>query len=205
MLSVRGDLRSALLDAADRLIRDRGARGVTTREIAREAGCSDGALYVHFADKAHLLASLCERWLPDLKSAIGDLLNQVGADTVSANLEGIARTAIRSYRDMVITQFAIAGDPELLGHHRAGMQATGNGPRRGIEAMAAYLAAEQRLGRVRTDADCTMAAAIFLGACWSRAAVCHYTGDDVISIDDASYAARLATTLMQGLEPGGRQ
>ena len=54
----RADLRDALLAAADRLMRERGARGLTTREIAREAGCSDGALYVHFQDKAHLLAAV---------------------------------------------------------------------------------------------------------------------------------------------------
>jgi len=202
MLTERADLRSTLLEAADRLMRERGARGVTTREIARAAGCSDGAMYVHFTGKAQLLSALCERVLPDLHTVLGDLVNRVGVASVAENLEGIASIALRVYRELVPITFAIGGDPELLNHHRATLKAAKRGPRRGLEAIASYLVAEQRLGRVRSDADCRMAANLLIGACWQRAALHHYLGEDLLPIDDASYAATLAVTLMRGLEPG---
>lgn len=199
----RSNARDALLAAAERLVRERGARGVTTREIARRAGCSDSALYVHFAGKRQLLESVCERWLPDLVGALGSLIERVGAGAVEDNLCDLATVAVRVYRDMVPSMFAIAGDPELLQCHQAAMKAAGRGPLRGIEGIAAYIAAEQRLGRVRSAADVTMAANLLLGSCWQRAALAHYFGEDLIAVDDATYARGVAAAVMRGLEPGG--
>lgn len=195
----RPGVRDALLAAAEKLILEKGARGLTTREIAREAGCSDSALYVHFEDKAHLMASLCERWTPDLRTFLGSLIERVGAGEVEANLRDIAAVALRVYRDMIPTTFAIAGDPELLVYHRAALRAAGRGPKTSIDAVAAYISAEQRLGRIRPDADAVIAANVVLGSCWQRAAYGHYFGEDLIAIDDATYARELAALTMRGL------
>jgi AcrR family transcriptional regulator len=200
-VEARGDLRFTLLEAASRILRRDGAAGLTTREIAREAGCSDGALYVHFADKAQLLAAVCERWLPDLRAVLGDLVNRVGAATVTENLEAIALGALKSFADMAPLSFAIGGDPDLLTHHRTALRARGLGPRRGVEAVGGYLAAEQRVGRVRADAACDVVASTLIGSCWYRAAMRHYLGEDLLEVDDATYAAQLAATLGAALEP----
>lgn len=195
----RPGVRDALLAAAERLILEKGARGLTTREIAREAGCSDGALYIHFQDKAHLLASLCERWVPDLRSLVGSLIERVGSGTVEDNLGDIATVALRAYREMVPTSFAIAGDPEMLAYHRDALRSTGRGPRTTFEAVAAYIGAEQRLGRVRGDADPRLAANVLMGSCWQRAALGHYFAEDLMDVDDAAYARDLAAMIMRGL------
>lgn len=199
----RPGVRDALLAAAERLILEKGARGLTTREIAREAGCSDGALYVHFQDKAHLMASLCERWTPDLRAFLGSLIERVGAASVEENLHDIAVRALRVYRDMLPTTFAIAGDPELLEYHRAALKAADRGPKVSIDAVAAYISAEQRLGRVRADADSIMSANVLMGSCWQRAALYHYFGEDLMKVDDATYARELAALLMRGLHQEG--
>lgn len=199
----RANARDALIAAAERLVRERGARGLTTREIAREAGCSDSALYAHFAGKQQLLESVCERWLPDLRDALGSLIERVGTGTVEENLRHLATVAVRVYRDMVPSTFAIAGDPELLQYHRTAMKAAARGPQHGIDAIAAYIAAEQRLGRVRAGADVTMTANLLLGSCWQRAAMAHYFGEDLIAVDDATYARGVAAAVIRGLEPGG--
>ena len=49
--------RTALLDAAGRLFRERGIDGVGVAEIAREAGLTHGALYAHFPSKDALVAA----------------------------------------------------------------------------------------------------------------------------------------------------
>jgi AcrR family transcriptional regulator len=61
--------RSQLLDAADRVIRRRGA-GASMDEIALEAGISKPILYRHFGDKDGLHQALAERYVEAL---LGDL------------------------------------------------------------------------------------------------------------------------------------
>lgn len=53
-----GDLRTALIDAATRLVAKEGALQVSLREIAREAGVSHAAPYHHFPDREALLAEV---------------------------------------------------------------------------------------------------------------------------------------------------
>ncbi len=56
-----GDLREALLDAAEALLAQRGAAGLGLRDVARGAGVSHAAPYHHFAGLPELLAALAER------------------------------------------------------------------------------------------------------------------------------------------------
>lgn len=53
-----GNLRSALIDAADAIIRDRGIEGFSLREAARRAGVSIGAPAHHFGSATGLLTEV---------------------------------------------------------------------------------------------------------------------------------------------------
>jgi TetR/AcrR family acrAB operon transcriptional repressor len=53
--------REQLLDAAERVFRDRGVPSTSLGEVAAAAGVTRGAVYWHFRDKADLLSALCER------------------------------------------------------------------------------------------------------------------------------------------------
>lgn len=53
--------RDALLDAAERLFGEKGADATSVTEIAAASGCSIGALYHHFKDKAALKEALFAR------------------------------------------------------------------------------------------------------------------------------------------------
>ncbi|MBV8527357.1 MAG: TetR/AcrR family transcriptional regulator, partial [Candidatus Dormibacteraeota bacterium] len=79
------------------------------------------------------------------------------------------------------------------------LKAAGRGPKLSIDAVAAYISAEQRLGRIRPDADSGIAANLLIGSCWQRAAFGHYFGEDLIDMDDATYARELAAMIMRGL------
>jgi AcrR family transcriptional regulator len=63
MPTQRLDARAAILDAARRLLEERGYHGIGLDAIGREAGVSRQAVYLHFRSKAGLLlrASLLER------------------------------------------------------------------------------------------------------------------------------------------------
>ncbi|MCW8086812.1 TetR/AcrR family transcriptional regulator [Sabulicella glaciei] len=66
-----GDLRAALLDAADSLLDAGGDGAVSLREAARIAGVSPTAAYRHFADKEALLAALAARHFAQFGAALG--------------------------------------------------------------------------------------------------------------------------------------
>ena len=53
--------RAALLDAAERVFRERGVARTSLAEIAAAAGLTRGAVYWHFRDKTALFEALCER------------------------------------------------------------------------------------------------------------------------------------------------
>ncbi len=56
-----GNLRASLLEAAEAVLAERGAHGLTLRDVARAAGVSHGAPYHHFASLNDLLVAVAER------------------------------------------------------------------------------------------------------------------------------------------------
>jgi len=65
-----GDLRNALLQAAEQVLGDKGVAGLSLREVAKVAGVSHAAPYRHFRDKAALLRALARTGFERLASAI---------------------------------------------------------------------------------------------------------------------------------------
>ena len=55
-----GNLRTALLAAAQQTVRERGVAALSLRELAREVGVSHGAPRRHFPDRQALLDALAE-------------------------------------------------------------------------------------------------------------------------------------------------
>src|SRR5277367_2560745 len=71
-----GNLRAALLDQAERTVRERGVQELSLRELARDVGVSHGAPRRHFADRQALLDALAEvgftRLGAELRAAVED-------------------------------------------------------------------------------------------------------------------------------------
>jgi AcrR family transcriptional regulator len=159
--------RARVLDAAARLMTRVGLTRTTTKEIAREAGCSEAALYKHFRDKEEIFVRVLRERAPRLSDALAHLPERVGQDTVAEHLEEVVRVAVPFY----CRSFPIAGSlfasPELLAAHRSRL---GNaGPHLTSSHLAEYLAAEQRLGRISPGVDPDAAAMLLIGACFHRA------------------------------------
>jgi AcrR family transcriptional regulator len=71
-----GDLRLALIEAALKLVAEKGIKGLTLRESARLAGVSQAAPYRHFADKNALLIAVAEE---GFRAMHGQILEAVRA------------------------------------------------------------------------------------------------------------------------------
>src|SRR6476469_8276563 len=65
-----GDLKRALTEAALELVKEKGPKGFTLREVARRAGVSAAAPYRHFADKSQLLAAVATQGFVQLHEAL---------------------------------------------------------------------------------------------------------------------------------------
>ncbi len=89
-----GDLREALLDAAEALLAQRGAAGLSLRDVARGAGVSHAAPYHHFAGLPELLAALAERSFRQLGAAM-----QAGVDAHPADAHGQLLAIAAAYVD----------------------------------------------------------------------------------------------------------
>jgi AcrR family transcriptional regulator len=65
-----GDLRRTLVEAAETLLEERGAAGLSLREVAKRAGVSHAAPYRHFHDKAALLDAIAQAGFERLSSRL---------------------------------------------------------------------------------------------------------------------------------------
>src|SRR5215470_9507754 len=140
--------REQILDAASSLIRNIGLGHTTTKEIASAAGLSEAALYRHFADKAEMFLCVIGERMPPLVAALKDLPARVGHRSVRGNLEDLARVALPLYDETLPMATSLFAEPELLARHQEQLRQKDAGPHRSLEHVAAYVHAEQRLGRI---------------------------------------------------------
>jgi len=191
--------RARLIKATRSVVREVGYAHASTRAIAQAAGVAEGTIYRHFPDKASLFfAAVLESNAP-VVAWVTTLPARAGEDTVESNLIDAA-TRLAGLRDQIIPlELAIAADPELAAQRRQAMAAAGTSlPPGPPEAVAAYLAAEQRLGRIRADLDPREAAEVFLGMLFALGSM-PGLGDDSLSPARIGSAVRL---LVRGLQPG---
>lgn len=95
-----------LLDAAEELIRQRGAHEIAVTEIAAACGMSQSNVYRFFADKEALYAAIAERWFSELTEAMEEVvaLGLPATDKMTAFFE----------RRMTIKLARYAADPALF-------------------------------------------------------------------------------------------
>ena len=191
--------RDQILDAAASVIRAIGLGHSTTKEIASAAGLSEAALYRHFSDKAELFLCVVGERLPQMVAALDDLPGRVGHRSVRANLEDILRVALPFYDQTLPIATSLFAEPELLARHQARMRSKNLGPHRALEQLAAYLRAEQRLGRVSQRADPEAAAGLLLGACLSRALMRRFLGQQEPPSADERFVKSAVRSLIDGL------
>jgi len=190
--------RARLIEATRSVVREVGYAHASTRAIALAAGVAEGTIYRHFPDKASLFfATVVESNSPIIEWVTA-LPDRAGRGTVEENLADAA-VQLASLRDQIVPlELAIAADPELAAHRRKVMAAAGPSlPPGPPEAVAAYLAAEQRLGRVRGDVDPREAAGILLGVLFALGTM-PAIGDESLGPDRVASAVRL---VVRGLQP----
>ncbi len=75
-----GDLKYALVEAAENLLKKNGPEGLTLRQTARAVGVSHTAPYRHFADKNELLAEVATGGFYTLKQVLKQVMENGEGD-----------------------------------------------------------------------------------------------------------------------------
>jgi AcrR family transcriptional regulator len=154
------EVRQRLFAAAEQVIAREGPAGLSGRAITREAGVATGLLYAHFADLDDFLAGYAVDRTFQISSQIAALPARAGTDTVVENLTRAA-TATPPATLLGLATLMVA-HPHLAARVR---EVLGDDMLDAIEhAIRAYLAAEQRLGRVPASADTEAVAFALVGA-----------------------------------------
>jgi AcrR family transcriptional regulator len=189
--------RARLVETTVAVVGEVGYAHASIRAIAQAAGVAEGTIYRHFPDKASLFfAAVLESNAP-IVEWVSALPGRAGQATVEANLID-ALTHLAALQDQIVPlELAILTDPELASHRRQVLAAGGGLPAGPPEAIAAYLAAEQRLGRVRGDVDATQAAVVVLAALFGLV-VAPWQSDNDVELDQVASAVRL---FVHGIEP----
>jgi AcrR family transcriptional regulator len=197
--------RSRILDAAARLMATVGLARTTTKQIAQAAGYSEAALYKHFQSKEEIFVSVLNEREPPMAETLVRLTSRAGTADVSRHLTEVAQIAVLFYRRSFPMAASLFASPELLAAHRRKLDLSTAGPQKATQHLAAYLSAEQRLGRLSRRVDPDAAATLLLGACFHRAFLSLFLAGDAAGelrpADDEQFAAEAVRALLHGITP----
>ncbi len=189
--------RERILEATRQIIEQRGSARVTTKEIAREAGVAEGTLFKYFDRKDDLVLAVIREHLPSFLAVTNP--DQAGARELSPTLEAIVYGAIRYYAEMIPLTLALFGDTALLARHRDWMQQEHTGPHKIFERVAAYLAVEQRIGRIDAARDPMSIAALLIGPAYQYAFLRHFLGGEPLPGTEKQFVAGVIEVLLVGI------
>jgi AcrR family transcriptional regulator len=167
-----GETRQKIIDATERLIQLRGLARVTTKEIARETGLSEGALYRHFEHKEEVFFAIIAQHLPVFLEAFETHLP--GTAEVWSNLKAIMLAGMDYFDQLIPMSASFLADTELLAQYRAKMSQVASGPVAGgpqkiEDLLTTYLDEEKQLGRLSAQFASREITLLLLGACFQFA------------------------------------
>ena len=197
-------LHAHLIEVAEQLLAHRSPSSITTREVARAAGVSDGVLYNYFDDKHGLLLTALQRRLGALTERFSADVPEPGSATVEANLEQICLSHAAVQADLLPTMAGLMAEPALLSRLIAGIHPEAGGPPDFHRRVVEYLDGERKLGRVAPEIDLTAAASLVIGSGLLLALAEHLGPAFAPSgplLDRADRASDLVATLMRGIAP----
>jgi AcrR family transcriptional regulator len=206
MSSRPDETRERILEATKRILESKGLSFATTKAIARDAGCAEGSIYNHFRDRAELLLSVFREGLPAFSEALSGLAFRVGEGTIEENLKTVFLVFLPFYRQSAPLMGSLFSDLELLMNYQKTLAISSKGPQTSQNHLVAYLKAEQRLGRIREQADLEFCAEIILGSCFQRAFRDKFMGRRTknkrdYSQSDSEFARKLSQAMAKALGP----
>lgn len=196
-------LREHLIDTAEQLLAERQVSAITTRDIARTAGVSDGVLYNYFDGKHDLLLAALLRSFAGIVTRLDAELPSPGTATVEENLNAHARVMLDLLGHSLPIAAGLLNEPQLLHRFVDEIHAEPFGPQVFRQRLVDYLEGERRLGRLPpSDGAVDEAASIMLlGSTMLLAFARAGPMPNPPQGDPAELIARIVSLLLRGLDP----
>ncbi|MEL6829959.1 MAG: TetR family transcriptional regulator [Pseudomonadota bacterium] len=102
--------REQLLEAALRIIADRGVGAVTHRSIADEAGLTRGAVTYHFASRDEILLAAFRHYIETVHS----LIDEVSQDKTDKSLDELIETMVQFHQQEFFDPDRVLAEYELI-------------------------------------------------------------------------------------------
>ncbi|MFD4700271.1 TetR/AcrR family transcriptional regulator [Streptomyces niveus] len=120
-----GELRAALLDAAEALVRELGADGWSLRETSARVGVSSSAAYHHFASRDALVRALRQRVLGELGERLSQEVGRTAGPEAGADhqrrLVAVGRTYVQwAVEDPSVARLAFGAGAPATGDPASG-------------------------------------------------------------------------------------
>ncbi|PYC83204.1 TetR family transcriptional regulator [Streptomyces tateyamensis] len=145
-------VRERLFDAAERILGRDGPGALTSRAVTSEAGCAKGILHSHFTDLDDFVAQLVLRRFQQLGEAVAALPALAGEGVVGEHLTAAALLLLDS-PGPALAALALTR-PAASARIREAWERGAPSFDTFEDSLAAYLRAEQQLGRVPAARDC---------------------------------------------------
>src|SRR5258705_7230592 len=149
---VEGDagvaLRAHLLDVVEGLLAERSVTAITTRELARAAGVSEGVLYNYFADKNDLVLTALVRRFAELVARLEAAAPAAGEGTLVENVVTLSEALFALHVEAMPMIGKLLAEPSLLQRFMKDIHAQTQpfGGKQIRDAVLRYFAEERRLG-----------------------------------------------------------
>lgn len=143
--------RARILAVAKRSFVERGFRGTTLSEIAQQAGCAKGALYLEFEDKEALLRAVVQRAFDAVRERYHDQV--ISLPSPLDRLVGTLAFAFREHAREPLFARLLRDDPELEVLGLASDEAARAQGRLEVEQLARWVDEGIALGEIRPDVD----------------------------------------------------
>ncbi|HEV2713659.1 MAG TPA: TetR/AcrR family transcriptional regulator [Terriglobales bacterium] len=160
--------REMIIEAAIRVVREKGLAGATTRAIVQSVPCGEGTLYLYFRHRSELILSAIEQVASTWAEQLQALPKLVGKSSVIDNLAFVLGQAAQFQEDALPLFSGIVSDPPLLKTQQVTMRKAGKGPHLSQKAIAQYLEAEKHVGRVHPDLESELIASFLLRSSFGR-------------------------------------
>ena len=187
------------MTATRKLIEDRGIAHLTTKKIARAAGCAEGTIFRYFARKGDLLLAAVLANFPTFKES----LMSISGGTPRQRLHRLGLNVIRFFEQITPAAVAVLSDAELTRRHREIVRERHGGPQRLYAAVTSFIESEQARGALRTDMSPLHIASTLLGPCFFRVFTRLSLGENALELSDEEFVAGVVGALWQGVRPAG--
>lgn len=195
----KGDaMRTRIVDAAERIVADKGVVALTTRALARAANCAEGTLYVHFPDRLAIISAVFEGHWPKAAGALDELQTKVGQGRVIDNL----CATLERIRDFLVAldpiMAGLMADPALCQTLQSRWCEIDVGPKAVADRIADYIRLERNIGRAPAAVDPEAASEVLLGFLFYAKAATRFSPERPAGLTERRLHWVVATILGQG-------